>query len=87
MEQRLLAVDLVAGDVLLAFRRNQIIDELLAEFLLDVRMLVRIHQHDAVLVEHALVAFDHDLQFALVLEMNPGAAVGQHIGIAGARRC
>ena len=55
--EQLLAVDLVVGDLLLSFRRNQLVDELLAELLLHVRMLRRVDQHDAVLVEHALVAF------------------------------
>ena len=82
-EEQLLAVDLVVGDRLLAFRRNQPVDEGLAELLLHVRMLGRVHQHDAVLVEQPLVAFDHDGEIALVLEREPGAAVGQHIGVRG----
>jgi len=49
--EQLLAVDLVIGDRLLAFGRNQPVDELLAEFLLYTGMLRRIYQYDAVLVE------------------------------------
>jgi hypothetical protein len=45
-------------------------------------MLGRVNQHDAVLVEKPLVALHKDLQVALVLERQPCAAVGQHIGIA-----
>src|SRR5450759_1758204 len=82
--KQLLAVDLVVGDVLLPFRRDQVVDELLAELLLHVDMLGRVHQHHAILVEHALVAFDQDRKVALVLEMDPGAAVGQHVTVAGA---
>src|SRR6185437_16516310 len=37
--KQLLAVDLIVGDVLLAFRRNQVVDELLTEVFLDVRVL------------------------------------------------
>ena len=66
--EQLLAVDLIVGDRLLAFRRHQPIDELLAEVLLYVRMLGRIDQHNAVLVKQALVAFHKDLQVTLVLE-------------------
>src|SRR5262249_55791778 len=84
--EQLRAVDLVVGDVPLSFRRHQIIDELLPELLFHVRMLIRVYQHDAVLVEHALVTFDQDLQIVLVLEMNPGAAVGQDVSIDGAGR-
>ena len=54
------------------------------ELLLHVRVLGWIDQHDAVLVEQALVAFHRDDEIAFVLERNPGAAIRQHIGIAGA---
>ena len=37
-----------------------------------------------ILVEHAFVTFDQDLQIALVPEMNPGATIGQRVSIAGA---
>ena len=53
---------------------------------LHVRVLGRVHQHHAVLVEQALVALDRDLEIAAVLEREPGAAVGQHIGVRGRRR-
>ena len=81
------AADLVVGDRLLPLRRHQPVDERLAELLLHVRMLGRIHQDDAVLVEQPVVALDHDVEVAAVLERQPGAAVGQHIGVGRRRRC
>ena len=47
---------------------------------LTLRMLGRVDQDDAILVEQPLVALDHDLVVALVLEADPGGAVGQRIG-------
>ena len=44
--------------------RDQPVDEFLAQLLLHVRVLGRIDQHDAVLVEQALVALDHDVEVA-----------------------
>ena len=81
-EEELLPADLVVGDRLLPLGRNEPVDELLAEFLLDVRMLGRVHQNHAVLVEQALVAFDQDGQIGAVLEVEPGAAVGEHVAAA-----
>src|SRR5262245_29250787 len=66
-----LLVNLVVADRLLAFWRHQPVDKRLSILLLHVRMLVGVHQYDAVLVEHAFVALDHDLQIALVLSMTP----------------
>ena len=63
-EEQLIAVDLVVGDRLLAFRRDQPVDKLLAEILLHVRVLARVHQHDAVLIEQPSVAFDYDIELA-----------------------
>src|SRR5689334_18342390 len=84
--EQLLAVDLIAGNVFLALRGDQVIDELLAEILLHIRMLGRVHQDHAILVEQALVAFDLDDEIALVLEGNPRPAVGQSVGAhAGGR--
>ena len=40
-----------------------------------------IHQHHAVLVEQALVALDEDHEVAAVLEREPGAAVGERVGV------
>jgi hypothetical protein len=80
-EEQLLAADLVAGNRLLSFRRNQPVDEGLAQFLLHVRMFGRVHEDHAILVEHALVAGDQVVEFAAVLECQPVAAVCQHIGI------
>src|SRR5205085_5794833 len=52
--KQLLAVDLVAGDRILALRRNQPVDELLSQPRLHGRMLLRIDQHHAVLIEQPL---------------------------------
>src|SRR5262249_43077238 len=59
-KKQLLAVDLVAGDGLLALRRPQRVDELLSEVFLHIRILVRVHQNDAVLIEQAFVALNHN---------------------------
>src|SRR5262245_44216389 len=56
VEEQFLPVDLVIRDRLLAFGRDEPVDEGLAERLLDVRMLFGIDQNDAVLVEQELVA-------------------------------
>ena len=79
--EQLLAADLVAGDDVLTFRRNQEVDELLTEVFLDARIFRRIHQHHAILVEQALVAFDHDGEIAAVLESEPSAAIRQHVSV------
>src|SRR5215472_5870524 len=84
-EEQFLPVDLVIRDRLLTLGRDEPVDEGLAESLLDVRMLFGIDQHDAVLVEQALVAGDEDVEIAAVLEREPGAAVGEHVGIGGGR--
>src|SRR3954468_19570180 len=67
-ENELPAPDLVAGDGLLPPRRDQPVDEGLPVPRLHVRMLDRIDQHDAVLVEQPLVAFRQDGKLAAVLE-------------------
>src|SRR5262245_30553241 len=84
-EEQFLSVDLVIRDRLLALGRDEPVDEGLAERLLYVRMLFGIDQHDAVLVEQALVAGHEDIEIAAVLEREPGAAVGEHIGVGGGR--
>src|SRR5215212_9038141 len=81
-----LAVDLVAGDDVLAFRGNQPVDELLSQLLLHRRMLLWIDQHDAVLIEQPLVALDRDGELAAILERQPGAPVSQYIGVRRRRR-
>src|SRR5262250_2612667 len=78
-EEKLLAVDLVTRDHRLPARRDEPVDELLAEVLLDVRMFFRIDEHHAVLVEQALVALDHDLEIATVLEREPCSPVGEDV--------
>src|SRR5882757_5884163 len=85
-KEQLLAIDPVAGDRGLAFRRDQPIDKSLAELSLHGGIFFRVHQHDAILIEQPLVAFDHDLEIAAVLEGYPGAAVGQYIAVHTTRR-
>jgi hypothetical protein len=72
-----------SGDRLLARRGGHPVDELLRLRGLHVRELLRAHDHHAVLVEQAAVAFDQHRQVAPVPEAEPGAAVGQHVGVAG----
>lgn len=79
--EKLLAVDLVSGDDPLPFRRNQKVDELLAEVFLDARAFRRVHQHDAVLIKEALVAFDSDDKVTAILKREPSATIGQHVGV------
>src|SRR6266446_3081391 len=67
-KEQLLAIDLVAGDRGLAFRRNKPIDETLAEFFLHGGIFFGVDQHDAVLIEQPLVALDDDFEIAAVLE-------------------
>src|SRR6516165_6099119 len=58
--KHLLAVNLVTGDCLLAFVRNEPVDELLAKLLLHMGMLGRVNQDDTVLVEQQFVPLHHD---------------------------
>src|SRR5215471_1110354 len=81
--EHLLTVNLVIGDCLLAFVRNEPVDELLAKLLLHMRMLGRVNQDDTVLVEQQFVPLHRDDEVGLVLERNPGAAVRHNIGSAG----
>src|SRR3954449_1031640 len=69
--EQLLAVDPVTGDRFLALGRHQPVDELLPRLLLYGWMFLRVHQHDAVLVEQPLVAFDRDDELAAVFERQP----------------
>src|SRR5215469_9996916 len=85
-EEELLAADLVVGDRLLTLARGQPFDEAHAERLFYMRMLRRVDQHDAILIEEPLVALDEDLQILPVLEGEPGAAIGEEIGVHRRRR-
>src|SRR5215470_2953070 len=67
-KEQLLAADFVIGDRLLPVAGSDPADERLAELLLHMRVLSRIHEHDPVLVEESLVALDKDRQVAAVLE-------------------
>src|SRR2546423_10155889 len=80
-EEELLAVHLVVRDRLLAIGGEDPVDESLARLALDARMARRVDEHDAVLVEKALVALHQDLQCAAVLEREPCAAVGEDVGV------
>ena len=42
----------------------------------------RVDQHHTILIEQAFVTFNQHFQLAPVLEVEPGAAVGQRVGIA-----
>src|SRR5262249_13495843 len=66
--EHLLAVNLVVRDCLLALVRNEPVDELLAKLLLHMRMLGRVHQYDAVLVEQPLIALHCDDEVGFVLK-------------------
>src|SRR6516162_6667266 len=66
--EHLLAVNLVVRDCLLALVRNEPVDELLAKLLLHMRMLGRVHQYDAVLVEQPLIALHCDDEIGFVLK-------------------
>src|SRR6516225_7173706 len=81
--EQLLAVNLVIGDCLLAFVRNEPVDELLAKLLLHMRMLGRVNQDDTVLVEQPFVPLHRDDEVGLVLERKPRATVRHNIGSAG----
>src|SRR6516165_6980716 len=65
--EHLLAVNLVVRDCLLALVRNEPVEKLLAKLLLHMRVLGRVHQYDAVLVEQQLIAShcDHAAGFVL----------------------
>src|SRR5438874_7048366 len=78
--EELLAVDLVVGDRLLAGRRDDPVDELLAELALDVRVFLGIDQHHAVLIEQTPVAFDEHREIGPILEREPGAAIREDVG-------
>ena len=74
-KEQLFAANLVGGDRLLAGRRDDPVDELLAGFLLYLRMPGRIDQHDAILIEEALVTLHKNGELLAVLERKPSAAV------------
>src|SRR6185295_2930426 len=54
-KEKLFAADLIPRDHGLALGGYHPVDERLAQFFLHVRVLGRVHEHDAVLVEQALV--------------------------------
>src|SRR6266511_2185517 len=83
--EQLLAADLVIGNGSLAFRRDEPVNEGLAGLLLHVRMPCRIDENNAVLIEEPLVAGHQYVEIAAVLEREPSAAVGEHIGAGGGR--
>jgi len=56
-KEHLLAINLVVGDCSLSLWRHQPVDKRLSKLCRHVWMLVGVHQNDAVLIEHAPVAF------------------------------
>src|SRR5262245_24373389 len=44
-------------------------------------MLLRVHQHHAILVEESLVALDEDRKIALVLEREPRTPIREDVGV------
>ena len=80
-KKQLFAAYFVAGNCALTGWRGDPIDKLLSLRRLHMRMPDRIHQHDTVLIEEPLVTLDQHFQVAPVLEVELGAAVGQHIGV------
>jgi hypothetical protein len=80
-KEELLPVDLVAGNSLLACAARQPVYESLSFFGLHPRVLLRIDQYDAVLIEKLRVTLDQDLEIILVDEAQPGAAVGERISM------
>ena len=84
-EEELLAFKLEAGDGLLGIGADPPVDELLGGFLLDLRALGGVDNHDAVLVQEGLVAFDEDLQGRIALGggivLDVGAAVGHGVAV------
>src|SRR5215510_11754003 len=45
------------------------------------RVLGGIHEYYVILVEQALIALNDDVKSTAVLEREPGAAIGKHIGV------
>src|SRR3546814_1083329 len=61
------------------------VDEGLAFLHLYMRVLLRVHEDDAVLVEQPFVALDEDFQVLPVLEVEPGAPIGEGVGVHACR--
>src|SRR6185503_8915715 len=80
-KEQLLAADLVVGDRLLTLSRDHPVNKGQAHLHLDVRVLGRIDEDHAVLVEQALVALDRNDQFAAVLEREPRPPIRQRIRV------
>ena len=80
-EEKLLTLDLIAGDRGLPFGRDEPVDERPAHDLIHVRVPGRVDEHDAVLVEEPRVALDEDGQRAAILERQPRAAVGKRVRV------
>src|SRR5215472_16938512 len=77
--------DRITGDRGLSLGRGQPACELSRGPLLRLGMCCRVQQDDVVTIEQARIAFDYDLQVALVPETQPGAAVRQGVSIHGSR--
>src|SRR5574341_531419 len=80
-KEELFASYLIGCDGALPLRRDDPVDEGLAHLLLHVRVLRRVDENDAVLVEEALVPYHRDDELAPVLAREPRAAVGERVGV------
>src|SRR5437763_7994994 len=80
-KEQLLSADLVGSDRILTLARNQPVDELLGELPFDVRMLLRIDEHQSILIEQPAVAFDDDHELATIFERQPRPAIRKDIGV------
>src|SRR5439155_19475820 len=80
-EEQLLAVDAVRRERILALRRNQPIDELLPELAFDIWVLLRIHEHHAVLIEQSAITLDKKREIATIDKRQPRSAVDQNVRV------
>ena len=78
-EEELLTVYLEAGDGVLTFAADQPVDEGLSQVGLHARVLLRIDENDAVLIEEIGIALDEQPEATFVSEAQPRSAVGQCI--------
>ena len=84
-KEQLLPANLVIGDHALPARRHEPVGKALPQLQLHVRILGRVHDDHAIGVEEAGVALHQHHQIGTVLERQPGATIGQDIGVQ--RRC
>jgi hypothetical protein len=80
-EEKLFSIDFVASDGALTLRRGQPVHESLTIGHFHARVLVRVHEHHAVLVEKAVIALDEDGKAASIFERQPSAPIRKGIGV------